>query len=101
MVAEFSQHRYYFGPTSEVPRALGDLPVVIVTAGKSVSGKAKFGGMTADELNAKHQEWQKELVSTSSRAEHVVVAGASHLSLIMQPEYVAQVAEAIRGVVGT
>ncbi len=101
VLAEFSQHRYYFGATSEVPRSLGDVPVVIVTAGKSVSGKAKFGGMTADELNGKHQQWQKELLSVSTRAEHVVVSGASHLSLIMQPEYVAKVAEAIRLTVGS
>ena len=100
VLAEFSQHRYYFGPSSEVPRSLGDLPVVIVTAGKSVSGKAKFGGMTADQLNVKHQQWQKELLGVSSRAEHVVVPGATHLSLIMQPEYVSQVVEAIRSVAG-
>ncbi len=99
ILAEFSQHRYYFGPTSEVPRSLGDMPLLIVTAGSSVSGKAKFGGMTADELNVKHQQWQRELLSASSRAEHVVVKGASHLSLIMQLEYVAQVVDAIRRVV--
>ncbi len=101
VVAEFSQHRFYFGRTSEVPRSLGDLPVVIVTAGKSVSGRAKFGGMTADELNVKHQQWQKELLGISSQAKHIVVPGASHLSLIMQPEYVAQVVEAIRLTVGS
>ncbi len=100
VLAEFSAHRFYFGPTSEVPRSLGDLPVVIVTAGNSVSGKARFGGMTADELNIKHQQWQRELLSISSRAEQVVVSGASHLSLIMQPEYVAQVMDAIRRVAG-
>ena len=99
ILAEFSEHRFYFGPKSEVPRSLGDLPVVIVTAGSSVSGKAKFGGMTADELNVKHQQWQKELLSISTQARHVAVSGASHLSLIMQPEYVAQVVDAIRGLV--
>jgi hypothetical protein len=71
---------------------------VIVTAGKSVTGKAKFGGMTADELNVKHQKWQRELLGISTHAEHMVVPGASHLSLILQPEYVAQVADAIRRV---
>lgn len=100
MLSEFSQHRFYFGPTSEVPRSLGDVPVLIITAGKSVSGKAKFGGMTADQLNAKHQEWQRALLSISTRAKHVVVSGASHLSLIMQPEYIAQAADAIRDVMG-
>lgn len=99
ILAEFSQHRYYFGPTSEVPRSLGDTPFLIVTAGSSVSGKSKFGGMTADELNVKHQEWQRELLGVSSQAQHVVVKGASHLSLIMQPEYVAQVVDPIRRMV--
>ncbi len=100
ILAEFRQHLFYFGQQSEVPRWLGDLPVVIVTAGNSVSGKAKFGDITADVLNARHQEWQRRLfISISLQPEHVVVFGATHLSLIMQPEYVAQVVDAIRGVV--
>ncbi len=96
MLAEFSQHRFYFGPQSEVPTSLGNMPVAIVTAGNSVSGKTKFGSVTADELNVQHQKWQKDLISISSRAEHIVVPGASHLSVLLQPEYVAQVADAIR-----
>jgi pimeloyl-ACP methyl ester carboxylesterase len=96
MLAEFSQHRYYFGGQAEVPASLGDKPVLIVTAGNSVSGKAKFGGITADELNVRHQKWQKELVSISSQAEHVVVPGASHLSILLQPDYVVRVTDAIR-----
>ena len=69
MLAEFSQHRFYFGPRSEVPRSLGDTPLIIVTARNSVSGRGKFGGMTIDQLNAKHQGWQKNLLQLSSQSE--------------------------------
>jgi pimeloyl-ACP methyl ester carboxylesterase len=99
VLAEFSQHHYYFGPRSEVPHSLGDTPLVVVTAGNSVSGKGKFGGMTIDQLNAKHQGWQKDLLQLSSQSEQIVIPGASHLSILIQPEYVAQVVGAIRGVV--
>jgi pimeloyl-ACP methyl ester carboxylesterase len=99
MLAEFSQHRFYFGPHSEVPRTLGDKPLMIVTAGNSVSGKGKFGGMTIDQLNEKHQGWQKDLVQLSSQGEQLIIPGATHLSILVQPEYVAQVVDAIRRVV--
>ncbi len=99
VLAEFSQHRCYFGPQSEVPQSLGDKPVSIITAGNSVSGKAKFGNMTADELNVQHQKWQKELLSISSQAEQIAIPGASHLSILMQPEYVGQTVDIIRRLV--
>lgn len=99
MLAEFSQHRFYFGPQSEVPRTLGNIPLVIITAGNSVSGQGKFGGMTIDQLNAAHQTWQKDLLQLSTQAEHLIIPGATHLTILTQPEYVAQVVEAIRRVV--
>lgn len=99
MLDEFSQHRSYFGPQSEVPRTLGDTPLIIVTAGNSVSGRGKFGDMTIDQLNEKHQEWQKALVQLSSQAEQLVIPGATHLSILVQPEHVAQVVDAIRRMV--
>ncbi len=96
VLAEFSQHRCYFGAQSEVPRSLDDIPLIVVTAGMSVSGRAKFGKMTADELNEQHQELQKKLIDLSSRGEHIVVPNATHLSILFQPEYAAQVVEVIR-----
>ena len=75
MLAEFSQHCFYFGPHSEVPRTLGDTPLVVVTAGNSVSGKGKFGGMTIDQLNAHHQGWQKDLLQLSSQSEQIILPG--------------------------
>lgn len=100
LLAEFSQHRFYFGPGAQVPRTLGDTPLMIVTAGNSVSGPGKFGGMTITQLNEKHQGWQKELLQLSTRSQHIVIPAATHLSILMQPEYVAQVAEAIRSLLG-
>jgi pimeloyl-ACP methyl ester carboxylesterase len=99
MLAEFSQHRCYFGPQSQVPRALGDLPLIVVSAGNSVSGQAKIGGLTGDQVNALHQKLQKDLVQLSTRGEQVMLPGATHLSLLIQPDYVAQVVGAIRRVV--
>lgn len=99
MLAEFAQHRFYFGAGSEVPRTLGDTPLVILTAGKSVSGKGKFGGMTIDQLNAKHQQWQRNLLSLSSQAEQITFPNATHLSILVKAEYTDQVVEAVRRIV--
>jgi pimeloyl-ACP methyl ester carboxylesterase len=99
MLAEFSQHRFYFGPQSEAPLTLGDTPLMVVTAGNSVSGQGKFGGMTIDELNVQHQKWQKELVQLSSQGEQLIIPAATHLSILTQPEYAAQVVDAIRRMV--
>ncbi len=98
-LAEFSQHRFYFGAQSQVPRSLGDTPLLVITAGSSVSGKQRFGGMTADQLNVKHHGWQKERARLSTRGEQLVIPGASHLGLLLQPEHAEQVAQAMRGVV--
>ena len=96
ILAEFAQHRFYWGPQSQVPHSLGDLPLLVLTAGSSVSGKARFGNMTADELNVKHQQWQKTLAGLSTCSRHVVLPGATHLGMVLQPEHAAQVVDAIR-----
>ena len=100
MLAEFSQHRCYFGPQSEVPRTLGDTPLIVVTAGNSVSGKAKIGGsLTGDQMNALHQKLQKDLVQLSSQGEQRILPAATHFSIFAQPEHAAQVVDAVRSLV--
>ncbi len=99
MLAEFAQHRCYYGPQSEVPRTLGDMPLIVVTAGKSVSGPAKMGKLTGDEMNALHQNLQRKLLQLSTRAEQILVPDATHLSILMQAEHAAQVVAAITKVV--
>jgi pimeloyl-ACP methyl ester carboxylesterase len=99
MLAEFSQHRFYYGPQSEVPRTLGDTPLIVVTAGNSVSGQGKIGSMTGEQMNALHERLQKNLVQLSSHGEQLIVPSATHLSILIQPEYSAQVVDAIRRVV--
>jgi pimeloyl-ACP methyl ester carboxylesterase len=96
MLAEFSQHRCYFGLQSEVPRTLGDTPLIVVTAGNSVSDQGKIGGMTGEQINAQHQRLQKDLVRLSSQGEQIIVLGATHFSILFQPDYAAQVVEVIR-----
>jgi len=99
VLAEFSEHSRYFGAASEVPDRFGDLPMVVVTAGKSVSGSSKVGALTADQINEAHQVMQRQLVQASTRGEHVVIPEATHLSILTQPEYAAQVVEVIRRIV--
>jgi pimeloyl-ACP methyl ester carboxylesterase len=99
MLAEFSQHRAYFGAQTQVPGRLGDIPLLGVTAGKSVSGQAKIGGsLTGDQMNELHQKLQKDLVQLSTQGEQVIIPDATHFSIFLQPEHVAQVVEAIRQV---
>ena len=95
MLAEFSQHRRYYGPQSEVPASLGDIPLIVVTAGESASGQGKIAGMTGEEVNAQHQRLQKDLVRLSSQGEQITIPGANHFSIIFRQEYADQVAEAI------
>ena len=100
MLAEYSQYRCYFGPQTQVPGTLGDLPLIVVTAENSVSGKQKIGGvLTGDQMNELHQKLQKDLVRLSSQGEQVIVPGADHFSILFQPANAAQVVEAIRRLV--
>lgn len=95
MLAEFTQHRCYFGAQSQVPGDLRDLPVTIVTAGNSVSGQGKMAGMPLAEVNARHQRMQNALLQISTQSEQIVIPDASHLSILTHPEQSAQVVDAI------
>jgi pimeloyl-ACP methyl ester carboxylesterase len=100
MLAEFSQHRHYYGPQSEVPPTLGDIPLIVITAGQSVSGKGKIGGsITGDEMNVLHQKLQKDLVQLSSQSEQIVIPDATHMSILTQPKFADQVTDAVRRMV--
>jgi pimeloyl-ACP methyl ester carboxylesterase len=100
MLAEFSQHRHYYGPQSEVSPTLGDMPLMVITAGQSVSGKGKIGGsITGDEMNVLHQKLQKDLVQLSSRGEQIIIPDATHMSILTHPKYADQVADAVRRMV--
>ncbi len=99
MLAEVSQHRFYFGSQSVVPRTLGNKPLIVITAANSVSGQRKIGGITGDQMNEQHQQLQKNLIQLSSQGEQVIIPGATHLSILIQPEYAAQVVDAIRRMV--
>jgi pimeloyl-ACP methyl ester carboxylesterase len=101
MLAEYRQHRCYFGAQSEIPRNLGDIPLCVITAGKSVSGPGKIGGLTSEQMNALHQQLQQDLLHLSTRAEQVVIQDASHTSLLTQPEHIAQVVDAIHRMIAT
>jgi hypothetical protein len=64
-----------------------------------VSGQGKIGGMTGEQMNVQHQRLQKNLVQLSSQGEQLILPGATHLSILFQPDYVAQVVDAIWRVV--
>jgi pimeloyl-ACP methyl ester carboxylesterase len=99
MLAEFSQHRFYFGPQSEVLPSLGDTPLMVITAGNSVSKQAKIGNLTGEQVNAHHQKLQQNLVQLSTQGEQLILSGADHLSILIQPEYVTQIVGAIERMV--
>ncbi len=99
MLAEFSQHRCYYGPQSEVPCRLGSIPLIVVTAEDSASGQGKIAGLSAEQVNAMHQRLQKDLVQLSSQGEQIIVPGATHFSIFTEPEHVAHVVAAIRRMV--
>ncbi|MDN5586650.1 MAG: alpha/beta hydrolase [Brevibacterium sp.] len=65
----------------------GDLPLAVVTA-----------GLTAENDPA-HMVLQTELSQLSDKGHHLVVEGASHQGLIMEPEYAELASSAIAGVV--
>jgi pimeloyl-ACP methyl ester carboxylesterase len=99
-LAEFSQHRCYFGSQTQVPHSLGGIPLIVVTAGNSVSGSRKIAGsITGDQMNVLHQQWQKDLVRLSTQGEQIIIPDATHFSIIFQPEHAVQVVNAIRVVV--
>jgi pimeloyl-ACP methyl ester carboxylesterase len=93
---EMAQLPCYFGSQSQVPPDPGDIPTAVITAGRSVSGKQKFGGMTLDAFLLKHLEWQKALAARARHGEHTVIEGATHLSVLTQEEYASQVVGVIR-----
>ncbi len=99
MLAEFTQHRCYFGPQSEVPVSLGDIPLIVVTAENSAGSQGKIAGLSAEQVNALHQHLQKDLVGLSTQSEQVIVPGATHFSIFTQPTHVSQVVAAIQRVV--
>ncbi len=99
MLAEFTQHRLYFGSHSEVPATLGDTPLIVVTAGNSVSGPGKMGGLTSEQVNEQHQRLQKDLVRLSSQSEQIILPTATHFSIFTQHEHVDVVVDAIRRLV--
>jgi pimeloyl-ACP methyl ester carboxylesterase len=96
---EFAQHRLYFGPQSQVPAPPANLPLVVITAGASLDPRQRMGKQTGAQINASHLAWQAELAGSSPRGRHIIVPGASHLSLLTNPEHVAVVVAAIRDVV--
>lgn len=95
LMAEFAEHRRYFGPQSEIPRALGDVPLTVITAGDSLRGSRSIQGIAPEQFNANHQALQAQLATLSSRPQHITLPGATHLSILLSPAHAAQVAEAI------
>lgn len=95
LMAEFAEHRRYFGPQSEIPRALGDVPLTVISAGDSLRGSRSIQGISPEQSNANHQVLQAQLAGLSSRAQHITMPGATHLSILLSPVYAAQVADAI------
>lgn len=94
--AELAEFDRWFGPGSEVPTDLGDLPLTVVTAGSSLLGGRAIRGITPEQQNDAHLRLQAEMAeSLSTNARQVVVGGASHLGIVGVRRHAAMVAEAI------
>lgn len=97
---EFGEYRRYFGPDSEVPTDLGDLPVAVVVAENSLTGQRGIGGMTPQQLNDAHKAMQRELAETlSTQGSYQEIPGATHLSIVGARRYAQQVAAVIAAMV--
>lgn len=97
--AEMERFDDYFGQTHIIPTHLGDLPLIVVTAAESILHGPAQGGVSAADLNEAHQHHQAALARMSSRGQHVVVPGATHLSILSNPTHAQYVIEAIRQLV--
>lgn len=93
--AEMTSFDQFFGQKNVIPTDLGDLPLIVVTAAESLLHERAQGGLTAVELNQAHQHNQAALARMSSRGRHLIVPGATHLSIVGNPAHAQYVIEAI------
>ncbi|MEM9655934.1 MAG: alpha/beta hydrolase [Actinomycetota bacterium] len=91
MQSETAHFDRLFGLDHGVPTDFADLPLRVVTAGESMAG-------TSRRLNAQHQRNQADLVQLSTNGSQVTVAGATHLSILLDRQHAATVADAILSV---
>jgi pimeloyl-ACP methyl ester carboxylesterase len=87
---------------STPPRSLGDLPLVVLTAGVLSSNNpdltdAGLSPLTLQEIDRTWLELQAELAALSTKSKWTVVAGATHYIHLDQPQVVV---DAIRDVIG-
>lgn len=69
---------------------MGEVPLQVITAGRShYSGKSPIG-FTADEYHEAWLELQSELLTLSARSRQIVVKGSGHYVQIEKPEVVAK-----------
>lgn len=69
--------------------ALGDLPLVVITAGKSFDA-FKGMGLPVDESEVVWQELQRELVALSSDAEHLISPDGNHALPETDPDLIVE-----------
>jgi pimeloyl-ACP methyl ester carboxylesterase len=78
--------------------SFGDRPLVVVTAGRTAASDGAALA-TADELGRVLQQLHGEIAALSTRGRHVIVAGATHMTLIADARYADQAVDEIRRVV--
>lgn len=99
VAAEFLEYDDYFGKKSTIPKNFGAIPLRIVTAGDSLLHQRPIGGYTAEELNQAHQGLQQQLTNMSADSKQVIVEGASHLSIMLNPAHAQHVSNVIRDLI--
>ncbi len=92
---EFNAHEHYFGKQSKIPTDLGDLPIIVITAGESVLHQPTMGKPTAKVLNVAHLAAQKKMAETlSTNAKQIILPKATHLGMLAKKEFARQVTDA-------
>jgi len=83
-------------PAIVLKPAPGDVRLAVVTAGSGLVGQRALGGLPPEQLSYAHLARQREQAQTlSSRGTQTVVEGASHLSIVGDPQYAGQVARVV------
>lgn len=97
--AEFAS----IGISAEQALAANDfdtIPLIVITAASTYDGQA-VPGMTAAAVKAMWMQAQKLLAGLSTHSSQVVIADATHNSLLTQPEHAQFVVEAVFDLLGT
>ena len=98
IVDEINVMRNGLDPDTQPPGSLGELPLVVLTAKKSIDPGLSGEESAQDKESLEHrltimqieQELQSELAALSTHSQHVMVENSGHFIMYNQPDVVIQ-----------